>query len=443
MRLHFTKFQAGPALAGIACLLPVLLGGCRQAPPEQKNRVVVEYWDKWTGFEAEAMRAVVADFNASQDRIFVKFTPVSQIDRKMMLATAGGVPPDVAGLYAWVLPVYAENNALMPLDEMACEAGIRGGDYIDVFWEMCHYRGQLWSLPTTPGSVGLIWNKKMFRDAGLDPERPPASIAELEQFNEKLTRRRPGGSLETVGHLPEEPGWWDAMWGCWFGGDFWDGHGKITADSPENIAAYEWVESYPKRFGPQNLLSFREGLGNFASPQNPFFTGRVAMVLQGEWIFSYIRQYAPPGFEWGVAAFPSSDPERFKNVSIVECDVLAIPAGAKHPREAFEFIRYVNSRKPMEKLCLGQLKFSPFRECSPEFLRDHPNPQIAKFIELSKSPGAKYAPALAIWNGYRNDMKNAVSRIWAGKADAKQSLYDVQQREQQEFDRREMRHESR
>ena len=42
-----------------------------------------------------AMQAVVDDFNASQDRIFIKMLTVSQIEQKLLLATAGGNPPDL------------------------------------------------------------------------------------------------------------------------------------------------------------------------------------------------------------------------------------------------------------------------------------------------------------------------------------------------------------
>jgi len=400
------------------------------------GRIVIRYWEKWTGFEADAMRSVVDDFNASQGRIFVEYSSVSQIDRRLMLATAGGVPPDVAGIWAANLPVYAENNALTPLDGPARERGIHRGAYIPVFWDMCHYRGHLWALPATPASVALIYNKKMFREAGLDPERPPRSIAELEAFNGKLTRRSASGRLQTIGHLPEEPGWWNALWGFWFGGKLLEGDSRVTADSPENLAAYRWVQSYPERFGAENLLAMRDGFGNFASPQNPFFTGRVAMILQGNWIHNFIRNYAPPDFEWGVAAFPSSDPSNPQAVSIVECDILVIPTGAKHPGEAFEFIAYVNTRAPMEKLCLLQQKFSPLRECGPEFFQGHPNPHIRTFLDLAKGPGARTAPAVTTWNEFKSDMGNAVSRIWAGKAPAQDALGDVQKRQQKNLDRR-------
>jgi ABC-type glycerol-3-phosphate transport system substrate-binding protein len=417
-------------------LLTLTFFSCARQDPAAKDRIVVRYWEKWTGFEAEAMRVIVNDFNASQTRIFVDYSTVSQLDRKLMLATGGGAPPDVAGVWSRMTPVYAENNALMPLDRMAAKAGIRRENYIDVFWRISSHRDHLWAVPCTPSCLALVWNKKLFREAGLDPERPPRSMAELEEFNMKLLRRRPDGSIQSIGFLPNQPDWWPAMWGYWMGGQLWDGDRKVTADAPENLQAYDWIASYPKRFGAASLLNLGDGFGNFASPQNPFFSGRMAMMLQGVWIYSFIKNYAPADFEWGVAPFPVSDPDRLKNFTMVECDGLAVPAGAKHPNEAFEFIKYVNTPRVMEKLCLGQRKFTPLRESSPEFFRDHPNPYIKEFIELAKSPNAFFVPRMTTWNEYENDMRNAFSRIWAGQSSAAEALHDVQQREQANLDRR-------
>jgi len=415
------------------------LTACDRDEHAHDGKVVIKYWEKWTGFESDAMQDIVNDFNASQSRIFVDFSSVSQIDRKMMLATAGGVPPDVAGLWSAQIPAYSENNALMPLDKMAAAAGVKKENYIDVIWQLCSHRDHLWALPSTPSSLALAWNKKMFREAGLDPEKPPRTIAELEEFNMKLTRYRPDGRLQTAGFLPEAPGWWNSMWGYWWGGKLWDGKSKITANSPENIAAYQWVESYPKRFGADNLLAMHDGFGNFSSPQDPFICGRIAMVLQGVWLYKYINTYGPPDFEWGVASFPSADPDKLKNVTIVEADVLVIPAGAKHPKEAFEFLKYVNSQKPMEKLCTAQWKFSPLRECSPEFLKNHPNPHIQDYIDLAKSPNARLGMRMSTATEYNNDMRNAVGKIWAGKQSAADALNEVQQDQQKTLDKREVR----
>ena len=163
------------------------------------------------------------------------------------------------------------------------------------------------------------------------------------------------------------------------------------------------------------------------------------MVLQGPWIYTFIKNFAPADFEWGVAAFPSVDPQKLKDVTLVETDALVIPAGAQHPDEAFEFIKYVNSQKPMEKLCLGQRKFSPLRETSPDFLREHPNPYIGKFLALAKSPNAHFVPQLTVWTVYSNDMTQAFDRIWSGSALPDQALGDVQTHVQQVFDQRQQR----
>jgi len=430
-------------LGGILLLMVV---GCRpgavtsvSTDASKRGRTVIKYWEKWTGNEGAAMKAIVADFNASQDRIQVEYLTTSAIDRKLLMATAGGNPPDVASLWSWIVPTYVEQNALLPLDRLAREAGLEKSDYIDVFWDLCTHRRCLWALPSAPYTIALHWNKKLFREAGLDPERPPRSIAELEEYNKKLTKRRPDGSIECIGHIPEEPGWWNYYWCLWFGGDLWDHDRRVTADSAANLAAMEWVQSYPKRFGVHNLIALREGYGSFSSPQNPFFTGKVAMILQGSWMYNWIKAYGPPDFEWGVAPFPSVDPEKFPNVTIAECDILAIPVGSQHPREAFEFIRYVSSQGPMEKFSLAQRKFSPLKKVSPDFFQRHENPYIRNFLELAKSPNAKIIPRLSSWVEYKVDLMDGVSKLWTMVATPSDLMPEIQMRQQKAVDRRSAR----
>ena len=165
------------ALAG---LVAAVAGGCLRSRPEHPGRVTVTYWEKWTGFEGEAMQATVDAFNRSQPRIFVKLLTISQVDQKMILATAGGVPSDVAGLWSYNVNVYADQNALLYLDQYCARAEISREDYIPCYWEMCRHRGHTWALPSTPASVALHWNKQLFREAGLDPERPPTTIEQLD-----------------------------------------------------------------------------------------------------------------------------------------------------------------------------------------------------------------------------------------------------------------------
>jgi multiple sugar transport system substrate-binding protein len=417
-----------------------LLLGCHHGRERGAVRNIV-YWEKWTGFEGEAIDRVVDAFNARERAraerergyvpIEVQKVTVSRIEQKLLVAIAGGNPPDVAGTYDSLVAAYADKGALTDLGPLTADAGIRRSDYLTHFYDLGVHKGRLWSLPTAPASTALHYNKRLLREAGLDPDVPPATIEELDAWAEKLTRWEvtlPDGKKEirsgylrevptgnkrllSVGFLPSDPGWWPWSWGAFFGGHLLDDHGRITSASPENLRAYEWVASYSKNVGVDAIHRFRSGFGNFSSPQNPFLSGKIAMQMQGVWMYNFITKYAP-GMEWGAAPFPypAGRPDRART-TIAESDVIVIPRESRHVAEAFEFIRYVSSQEGMEILCLGQRKFSPLKNVSDRFWREHPNPYIRMFRDLAMGPNAIASPRMGIWNEYNRELVAAADAI--------------------------------
>lgn len=302
---------------------------------------------------------------------------------------------------------------------------------------------------------GTALEQKAFRDSGLDPTRPPTSIRELEEYNEKLTivslyrngrklrlsydkltddeKKRRDFTIVQLGHSPRVPGWWLAQMGHWFGAKLWNGKDALTIASPENIRYFQWLQSYPERFGFKNLRSFGAAMGNFASPQNPFLCGKVAMTLQGVWMYNFIEKYTP-GFEWGAAPFPA-----FKGASqpysLALGDALAIPSAAKHPEAAFEFIRFVSRQKNLEQLCLEQRKFSPLKAISPDFISRHPNPYIKMFRSLALSRNIRFQPKILVWDEYRDELTVAIDRVFTEPEDIRQATARVQEVIQPKLDR--------
>jgi ABC-type sugar transport system permease subunit/ABC-type glycerol-3-phosphate transport system substrate-binding protein len=415
----------------VLALALVLLVAPRAAAGD--GRVHVKYWDKWTGFEMKAMQAVVDDFNASQTRIFVDFMAVSDVVQKTMLATAGGTPPDIAGVWAANVIEYATKDAVMPLDEMARGTSVNRDRYLPVYWNMGLYDGRLYGIPSTPATTGLYWNKGLFRAAGLDPERPPRTIAELDEYARKLTRVDEHGNITQVGFLPSEPSWWPFFWVNFFDGQLWDGDARVTVDAPGNLAAFEWIQRYPKRYGVRALQNLASGFGNFASPQDPFMSGKLAMIFQGVWLADYIHQYAP-GMDFGAAPFPvlhEGDPP----VVYVDSDMLVIPRGAQHPREAFEFLAFFSQQPETEKLNLGQQKNSPLREVSDDFFARHKHPYIRLFQDLAQSPRGRGQPKMSIWWEYRQELEAVFQRVWFMQATPAEALGNAQGRVQKLWDR--------
>jgi len=434
------------------------LAGCSRAPEAgAPGRVVIDYWEKWVGFEADSMRAVVDDFNRSQDRIEVHFLSVSEVDTKLLLATSSGHPPDVAGIWSENIPDFAEKGALTPLDRGLARHGLDASHYIPLFWDLCRHRGITWGVPTTPACVALFYNKKLFRAAGLDPEHPPATFAEFEAMSRRLTlvdierdgrRIRMGFDSLTpaeqagrhydivqVGHLPQDAGMFPSGWGCWFGAQFYDGDRRILANDAGNIAAYHWLQATALTYGVENLNNFTAGFGVAQSAQTPFLGGAEAMVMQGPWMPNFIAKFAP-GMEWGIAACPAMPGiGGGAPVTLAQTDVVVVPKGAPHPREALEFICYLQRQDVAEKLARSQQKFTALRQVSDGFVATHPNRAISLFIALARSPAARYIPRLAIWREYDAELVVARERVLGLHASPEEALAEVQSRVQWKLDR--------
>lgn len=422
--------------------------------------VRVSYWEKWTGNEAEQMKQIVADFNRTigrEKKIFVEYMSMSEVHRKTLIAAAAGVPPDIAGLWDGQVVQFASLNALEPLDELAAEFGITRAHYKPAYWNLCTYDGRLWVLVSTPAAIALHYNKHAFfgnagalRSEGLDPTRAPQTIAELDRYADVLTTFHPPGSrrLQRAGYLPVES-WYTTHLPLWFGGRVYDPQApQLTLLEPRVVRAYEWLQAYSLKLGKDSLVELRSGFGTYNSPQNPFYSDQVAMVQQGPWVANYVQNLVPHmsevlvpkslelflprvvrpfNYSWGVAPFPSDLPE-LEDVTYVAADVLMIPRGAKHKREAFEFIAYVQRQEVMEKLCRMHCKLSPLVVVSDAFIRTHPNPYIDIFERLAASPNAHGIPQTPIFPEIGDELNVMVQSVYLLQATPEQALRTAEQR---------------
>lgn len=369
------------------------------------------------------MQQVVDEFNHSQNRIVVDFLSVGDIEQKTIMATAGGDPPDIAGLYVTNICSFADRDALMPLDPFIQEDGSTSDQFLSryakAYADMGSYQGKVWAVPSTPTTVALFWNKELFRAAGLDPEKPPRTLMELDSRSAKLTRRDSSGNLVQVGFLPQASGGWTWAFPQWFGGELFDGKNVTLGTNPANLAAFRWMADSTKQHGLVAVRRLTSSFGSLASAQDPFMSGQVAMVFDGVYRSHFIRQFAP-GLKYGVADWPEAQ-SGIHDFTVAEADMLAIPRGARHPREAWEFLRYLSSPhlsaerreelQGVELLCFLQEKGSPLVRWSPYFEANNPNPDLKIFRQLAESPHAIVPPKMGIWGQYQRELYTAFDQV--------------------------------
>ncbi|MBM4082935.1 MAG: extracellular solute-binding protein, partial [Planctomycetes bacterium] len=272
-------------------LLAMAASSLGAATPKARQKIV--FWNLFTtGASHEVITELVQRFNAASRDYYVEKTdiPYTQLHTKMLPAIAGNVPPDVSTFDRFLVASYAARGAFMELDELARRDGVRREDFFEPPWDECLYEGRQYAAPYDTDVRVLYYNKALFRAAGLDPERPPRTWSELREVSRALTKRRSDGHLAQTGYLPIYGNTSLYLYGWQKGGRFVSPDGRrVTLNDPKIVAALEWLSDFCKEYGIENLLTFQSGFG--ADAQNPFITGKIAMVVWDVGAVNIIQRY--------------------------------------------------------------------------------------------------------------------------------------------------------
>ena len=298
----------------VAGILAMLAFGPRPQNAIPPGRVRITYWEKWNGLEGQQAQEIVDRFNATvgaEKGIWVDYISISEIDRKTLVSTAAGMPPDVSGVWDKQVCQFASMGALEDLGPMAQKHGLTREHFKPVFYDGCMYNGKLYALPSTVFSVALIYNKEIFqqkaqelRAAGLDPDRPPRTMDELDKYASAIdtwVTRNGQKHLSVTGFIPLQPGSFTNLYAFWFGGNLVDPTGtKLLLTSPEVTRTYDWLRGYSVKLGTEALQEFNSGFGQFDSHENPFLVGENAMEQEGPWMAAFIEKLKPEMNRWHV-----------------------------------------------------------------------------------------------------------------------------------------------
>jgi multiple sugar transport system substrate-binding protein len=417
-------------LVSVLLCLMAAAAGCR-GPAGGHGRTVVELWTGWTGREGRAFQDVVDAFNRAHPGVFVRNVSGIQDDTKTIRAVAAGVPPDLVSLWnnRYLGPL-AANGALRPLDQRLAVSGIRERDFVPVALELCRYRGRLYGLPVLIDSTALFWDRAAFRDAGLDPNRPPRTPAELTRYARHLTRRGGTGRLRRIGLQPSE------IIPFLYASDapLVDGAGQVTVDTPAARRALAWYrETIDAMGGAADVMAFAAGFGQSQSANHPFFVGQTAMMVSGEWMPYWIERYAP-ALDYGIAPLPRADPSAPPTTSIVGSS-LSLPREGRHPEAAWRFACWLQTR-PVQRRLAQALANLPVRRdllADPVLVRGSRAAQgYAVLLGLSASPGARAFPNLPIANLFEAELVHARDFVAHGDKTPAEALRDVQHRLERE-----------
>ncbi len=383
-QLRTTAQYVGWALVALVTLGLLVWTPGRKVPSDGKTHI--RYW--YIVGAQDAVPYHARRFNEVQDSVVVEATPIpwNEHEKKILTAVLSGDPPDVVSQFVPVVK-WASRLALTPLDGFIESTGFDTTQLFPALWSEMGWQGQTFAIPIQSTSYALFYNKALFREAGLDPERPPETWDELEDAARRLTRRGPNGRLTQVGFVPDYGNLPTTQLMAWQqDAVFLSPDGRtVTLDTPPMRQALGWIADFYAAYGVDDLKAFTAGLGS--ADQHGFLSGRIGMAVLD---LSYLDQAARynPDLEVGVApipTFPGRPP-----ASSAGSWWLAIPRGAAHPEAAWAFMQFAVQRQiQLEEVAATDEDLFPanrFAATDPSFLT---SPEMAVFaaqMEVAHSP---------------------------------------------------------
>lgn len=294
-------------------------------------------------------KEMIEDFNEKYPDMMIdaQSTPGSEGNNystqdvtKLLAAIAAGNPPDITLLDRFMVSQFAARGALTPLDAFIKEDGFDVTEYEGYAVDEVTFDGNIWALPTFTDTRILYWNKDAFREAGLDPEKPPKTWSELLDYSKKLTKTDTDGKLERIGFIPNYGNSWLYLYGFQNGGKFLSDDGKTAMlNQPEIVDALKFmVDGYDLGGGAEKINTFQQDLQGGAD--DAFLNGIVGMKIDGNWTLGSIARYKPD-LDFGCALAPI--PDDGKEVTWAGGWSYCIPKKAKNAEQAFQAIKYVTT----------------------------------------------------------------------------------------------------
>jgi multiple sugar transport system substrate-binding protein len=330
---------AAPTAAGAA--------GATAAPAQTGGaQATVEWWDSQTGVDEEITKKMIDTFQQKNPDIKINRTYVAQdqgtqANQKLLTAIAGGNPPDIYKFDRFIVAQFAAQDFLTDLTELASKSGVSQDDYFPFAWEEATYKGKLYALPYDTDTRALWYNKDIFKEVGLDPEKPPQNTTELAEASEKLMKRD-GNKVTRFGFNPITDQAWAYTYGFAWKGEFQDPATKrITTSHPKVVEAMQWLADFAKSIGIDQLDAFVAACaGSNCNDANDYFwTGQNAMVVSGDWKVSQAKRYKPD-VQYGVVPFPGPDGPA-PHASWAGGWSWVVPKGAKNVEAAWKVVSWV------------------------------------------------------------------------------------------------------
>jgi sn-glycerol 3-phosphate transport system substrate-binding protein len=338
--------QGSAAVAGAAIAMPAVLRA------QGATEISFFYPVAVGGPITKLIDALAADFEKENAGIKVKPIYAGTYQETMVKALTAhksGTPPATSVLLSVDMFTLIDEEAIVPIDEFVKTDDDRKwlASFFPAFMLNSRTGGKTWGVPFQRSTVVLYWNKDLFKAAGLDPDKAPATWAEQVAFATKLTKRDASGNTSQWGiQVPSSgfPYWLFQGLSTQADAILANQDGNRTAfDKPGVIEALQyWIDLSAKH------KVHPPGIVEWGTTPKDFFEKKCAMMWTTTGNLTNVRNNAK--FPFGVAMLPAGK----RRGSPTGGGNFYISSKAPKPQQeaAFKFARWLTSAERAAQWCV-------------------------------------------------------------------------------------------
>jgi multiple sugar transport system substrate-binding protein len=387
------------------------------------GHVNIVLWHGYTDAEATAINKLTAEFNATHKNITVTphFSGNSDFAlQKVLTAIAGGKPPDLAYLYgSWAANI-AKSPKTVDLSDFIQRDGstFNWNDFWPAERAAATVNGKVVGLPALVDNLALVYNKKLFDQAGLSYPTANWTWTDFQNAALRLTnpaKKQFGWSFVADGSEDTVWRYWAMLWQA--GGSILNPEGKQASfDSPAGVKALSLIQSLAQKKAIYNDNGNQNYLGLFNS-------NHIGMLWTGPWDLTQIST----GHEsFGVQILPAD--QNHQTISGPDNWVM-FDNGNARKEAAWTFLKWLSS--PQVDLQWGLatgdlpiraavLKLPGYKQ----FLAKYPGVGVwAQNLENA----TQVRPVTAVYPKISNVVGQAVQGVLLNKAQPQQALSQASQ----------------
>ena len=411
------NMRKGVVLSMVAALSLGLLAGCsggsssktsKEAASKDDVKVWVQFSDETA--EGKAWEQVVQNFNKKYKgkyKVVTEYIPRSGsgggYEDKVNAAITTNSLPDVITLDGPNTEAYAKSKVITPLDDYLKDNNME--DVLDSIKQQGTYDGKFYAFGYSESNVGIYYNKKMFKEAGIDESslptlKKPWTWDEFKAVSKKLKDHFKEAAIDFRLNSNDE------MLPYAYMPLIWSNGGRVVNEDGTKAEGYfNSKESTQAVQFIQDLV--KEGYTTVSPVEKGFETGQYPMVLSGSWTIADL-QTNYKDIDFGILPYPVSNKTK-KLVSPSGSWQLAVTTKSNKKDAAAEFVKFATNTESSEILSLGN-SVLPIRKSTIENIKDKVSEPM-RFLMEQNAATAHARPVVVAYPQVSRSFQQAMQDI--------------------------------